>query len=404
MNWYYYRKKEIDPTSLAHLERLKNTELNKRKKVFEKKIKEISNVFDEKKFNKLSKNIPLTKLRDEEKKITEYVKKSISCLKVEYKYYAIKGFLGKFKDPKIIINVSCENSKFSKEFLNKFKKYIDLIFSYKKISEENLSFNLNIKEFLRNLSGVKDLGYLIDSEFQNENSFKILAIFETSKINLTNIYGNKLNLHNNTYIGDPFENIKSTPFRPLRLKSDPYWSQALELTKKEYYDEKFESTEQQIYLIGDFFKNIYSISKKLNYIYLNQVMSYEKFRYYKDKLLDHFNKYLRKSTLVQRSRTREKRISETLNYVYVLSNKSYPGIFKIGWTSNLPEERAEQLSAETGVIYPFKVEFHKQFKNAEKIEKKIHRKFKLSRLRNNKEFFKINIKIVKNYINEIDER
>ena len=404
MNWRYYRKKEIDPTSLAHLERLKNAELNKRKKVFEKKIIEINNIFDDKKFNKLSKNIPLSKLRDEEKKITEYTKRSSSNFKVEYKYYAIKGFLGKFKDPKIIVNVSCEDPKFNKDFLNKFKKYTDLIFSYKKTSEENLSFNLMIKEFLRNLSGVKDLGYLIDSEFQNENSFKILAIFGTIKINLTDINGNKLNLYNNDYIEEPFENIKSVPFRPLRLKSDPYWSQALELTKKEYYDEKFESTEQQIYLVGNFFKNIYSISKKLDYIYLNQVISYERFRYYKDKLQDHFNKYLRKSTLVQRSRTREKRISETLNYIYVLSNKSYPGVFKIGWTSNLPEERAEQLSADTGVIYPFKVEFYKQFKNAEKIEKKIHRKFKLLRLRNNKEFFKINIKVVKNYINEIDER
>ena len=79
----------------------------------------------------------------------------------------------------------------------------------------------------------------------------------------------------------------------------------------------------------------------------------------------------------------------------------YINIFKVGWTSNLPDERAEQLSSETGVLYPFKVVYSKEFKDAEKIEKKIHKKFKTSRLRNNKEFFKIDKEKLIDYIKSL---
>ena len=41
------------------------------------------------------------------------------------------------------------------------------------------------------------------------------------------------------------------------------------------------------------------------------------------------------------------------------SYKSYKNLYKIGWTSLTPEERADQLSSETGVLYPFKVIFKK---------------------------------------------
>ena len=43
------------------------------------------------------------------------------------------------------------------------------------------------------------------------------------------------------------------------------------------------------------------------------------------------------------------------SWVYVLSNPSQPGLFKIGYTSNTPEERARQLSNATGVAFSYEV-------------------------------------------------
>ena len=76
-------------------------------------------------------------------------------------------------------------------------------------------------------------------------------------------------------------------------------------------------------------------------------------------------------------------------------------MFKIGWTSLSPEERADQLSSETGVLHPFKVVYKKKFKDAEKIEKKIHRKFSNYRIKRNKEYFEIGLDKLKDYIKSI---
>ena len=96
-----------------------------------------------------------------------------------------------------------------------------------------------------------------------------------------------------------------------------------------------------------------------------------------------------------------KKLSENLNFVYILSNKSYENTYKVGWTSMLPEERAEQLSRETGVLYPFKVVYKKKFKDAEKTEKKIHKNFNKYRVKRNKEYFEINLDELKDYIDSI---
>ena len=61
------------------------------------------------------------------------------------------------------------------------------------------------------------------------------------------------------------------------------------------------------------------------------------------------------------------------------------------------------MSAETGVLYPFKVVFSKKFKNAEKIEKRIHNKFKKNRVRGNKEYFKIEKEKLIDFIKSIED-
>ena len=44
-------------------------------------------------------------------------------------------------------------------------------------------------------------------------------------------------------------------------------------------------------------------------------------------------------------------------WVYILSNPTQPGLLKIGYTKNLPEKRAKQISSATGVALPYKVEW-----------------------------------------------
>ena len=74
--------------------------------------------------------------------------------------------------------------------------------------------------------------------------------------------------------------------------------------------------------------------------------------------------------------------------------------YKIGWTSNLPEERAEELSG-TSVLHDYKVEYSKKFKDAEKIEKKIHKHFDEFRIRKNKEIFNLKLEKIIEYIESL---
>ena len=78
-------------------------------------------------------------------------------------------------------------------------------------------------------------------------------------------------------------------------------------------------------------------------------------------------------------------------YVYILSNKSMPGLVKIGYTSRSVGVRSDELYT-TGVPTPFKVEEKFKFSSeqeAQKAEKIFHRKLSAYRVNGNREFFKI---------------
>jgi hypothetical protein len=74
--------------------------------------------------------------------------------------------------------------------------------------------------------------------------------------------------------------------------------------------------------------------------------------------------------------------------LYVLSNPSFPNLYKVGWTEGDAEVRAEQLFT-TGVPTPFHVERRWKLNNARGFEKHIHSL--LDEYRNNprREFFVI---------------
>lgn len=72
-------------------------------------------------------------------------------------------------------------------------------------------------------------------------------------------------------------------------------------------------------------------------------------------------------------------------WVYVISNKAMPGLYKIGYTMKDPEQRAKELNS-TGVPHNFKVEYNILVDNPSSLEKRAHRL--LSAYHERKEWFR----------------
>lgn len=80
-------------------------------------------------------------------------------------------------------------------------------------------------------------------------------------------------------------------------------------------------------------------------------------------------------------------------YIYILTNKSMPGLVKIGFTKNKPSERVKQINAATGVPINFDVRFQFPCFNAHDLENEIHTYLDQNgfRVNKNKEFFNITL-------------
>ncbi len=76
-------------------------------------------------------------------------------------------------------------------------------------------------------------------------------------------------------------------------------------------------------------------------------------------------------------------------FVYVLSNESMPGIYKIGKTINIHTRLRELDSTQTPT--PFKVELLFEFDDHDYAEKMMHKIFNNLRIRANREFFKVDL-------------
>jgi hypothetical protein len=101
----------------------------------------------------------------------------------------------------------------------------------------------------------------------------------------------------------------------------------------------------------------------------------------------------------------EKAFQSTAGFVYVLSNKSMPGIVKIGSTERTIAERIAELST-TGVPEPFALEHYVLVENPRDVEMAIHDALKDFRVNNRREFFKVSvdsaINELKKYFREIE--
>ena len=78
-----------------------------------------------------------------------------------------------------------------------------------------------------------------------------------------------------------------------------------------------------------------------------------------------------------------------IEYVYVLVNKSVPGMVKIGMTTNTPDERARQISAATGVATPWIPVFSFKCYRSDLLEAEVHEYFAAQRVSEYREMFEI---------------
>ena len=92
------------------------------------------------------------------------------------------------------------------------------------------------------------------------------------------------------------------------------------------------------------------------------------------------------------------------SWVYIMSNPSSPGYYKIGYTKKSPEERAKQISKATGVIVPMVVEWAFHCYNGFALEQEVHNKLDAYRVSNQREFFQISLDEARQTVEEIGSR
>ena len=126
---------------------------------------------------------------------------------------------------------------------------------------------------------------------------------------------------------------------------------------------------------------------------------------YLNKLLANRNKInnkIKKKSDTDLSNERIHKQKTHQGYIYILSNKSFPNIIKIGSTMRDPVTRANELS-DTSVPFPYQVEYKILTINCEILEKIVHNKLSKHRVDLEREFFNCSIKDAVNIIEETVE-
>lgn len=158
----------------------------------------------------------------------------------------------------------------------------------------------------------------------------------------------------------------------------------------EYYQDGFNPEERS-------FENIVRTFSQAEHF---SIFNDEYFKYAISPYINDCEKFMRGIELILRRRKKQEKQSSNYGYIYVMSNEAYPNIYKIGSTYGLPEERAEELTG-TGNLYPFKVEYFIDIKDAEYYEKQIHKILDISRVNKNREFFKLPLDEIKSILKKL---
>jgi hypothetical protein len=88
-------------------------------------------------------------------------------------------------------------------------------------------------------------------------------------------------------------------------------------------------------------------------------------------------------------------------YVYVLINRSVPGMVKIGMTTSTPDERARQISAATGVPTPWIPVFSFSCYRSDLLEEEVHEHFAPYRVNTHREMFSIDSRTAEDVIMDL---
>ena len=109
--------------------------------------------------------------------------------------------------------------------------------------------------------------------------------------------------------------------------------------------------------------------------------------------------------LSRRVKMYEGRKGDGDSWVYILSNESQPGMYKIGYTSHEDvDQRVKQLSRSTSVATPFHLEWVFRCFNAERLEGEVHKKLQGHRISKDREFFAISLNEAKETVEDLGQK
>jgi len=87
-------------------------------------------------------------------------------------------------------------------------------------------------------------------------------------------------------------------------------------------------------------------------------------------------------------------------FVYILKNKAFNSLLKIGFSKKAPEVRAKELSS-TGVPSPYTVAYYCLTEQARSVESNLHRRLSAFRYSENREFFEIDLEAAVNCVRSL---
>lgn len=96
-------------------------------------------------------------------------------------------------------------------------------------------------------------------------------------------------------------------------------------------------------------------------------------------------------------------MSAEVGYVYVLSSPLMSGVYKVGCSTNDPVERARQLSAGSGIPYPYTVAYSRRVALPFAAETALHSELDSYRINDSREFFKVPLHHIITLIEQHDE-
>ena len=141
--------------------------------------------------------------------------------------------------------------------------------------------------------------------------------------------------------------------------------------------------------INNLKNNFNKLKNIIQKVYLNKLLA----------IRNKINNKIKKKSDTDLSNERIEKQKTQQGYIYILSNKSFPNIIKIGSTMRDPVIRANELS-DTSVPFPYHVEYKILTINCEILEKIVHNKLSKHRVDLEREFFNCSIK---NAIDIIEE-